>query len=292
MSKTFYCIANSELISTSVRRNFELLTDACRRRSLTFTHITVPSTAYSVDDIPLLGEGGLYRLTTGLRCAQYTLAIKARNPQLQTWEIAPPPRPIASGIPWNQAIVGLADGIACIPTLFGITSTVDADLLDRIQAHLGGFPVILKMIGASHGFGVMRIDSAQSLKTVLGHFLNPENEPRYALRKYIADAQHYRLVVIDEQVISTITYETPTDDFRTNATPDIKVAKADAPTVVANLAVAAVTSADVRFGGVDILVDRAGNSYVAEVNTPCNFSRNQDITGVDVADAIVSMLCR
>ena len=59
---------------------------------------------------------------------------------------------------------------------------------------------------------------------------------------------------------------------------------------IQRVAVAAVKSIGIEFGGVDILFSDNGEYYISEVNSPCAYNHTQTLTGIDIAGAIVDYL--
>lgn len=114
---------------------------------------------------------------------------------------------------------------------------------------------------------------------------------RFVLRKFIANARHFRMVVIGDKVVDTIEYIAPDDDFRTNAVAVPQVLpRNDASDDLKRIAAHATNALGLEFGGVDVLIDTEGNAYIAEVNFPCNFARNQMCTGTDIAGQMIDYL--
>lgn len=281
-SNTFYCLVTSEADAIKLD-SFRLLKEACKRLNIGFQLLTPPYNAYGFDQVPTLAEGGLYRQSIGSpRLVQYHYALRLKNPHLKSWFRSSESGIPSGGIPWRTVMKGEHNGLSILPTLHGLTSRVSDELLSDIDSKLGGFPVVIKKTGASHGAGVMLVDSPLGMKSILSHIIKPESAD-YVLRKYIPQAQHFRLIVLNDEVISTIEYKLPKDDFRTNTTNHPDVLPAKVASDVKQLAVAATQNVGVLFGGVDILVDKKGRAYIAEVNTPCNFARNQVCTGEDIA---------
>src|SRR5690606_11342841 len=104
------------------------------------------------------------------------------------------------------------------------------------------------------------------------------------LRQFIHDARHIRVVVVGDRAVDAIEYAPQPNDFRTNAVAVPQVTKfelGESPEI-GELSERAVAAAGLGFGGVDVLLQPDGRFFVAEVNFPCNFARNQLNTGVDI----------
>ncbi|MBR5389054.1 hypothetical protein IK146_00580 [Candidatus Saccharibacteria bacterium] len=163
----------------------------------------------------------------------------------------------------------------------------DRDALLRCVDRLGGFPVCLKALGGSHGVGVMRVDSKQSLFSVSDYLR--EQGGMVVMKEYCDVASSARLIVLGDKVIDSIEYSAPKGDFRSNegTVPNVSPKKFDPE--VEEIAVRATHALGLEFGGVDIMITKDGPK-VAEVNSPCFFPRCQMLTGTDIAGKMVEYL--
>ena len=161
-------------------------------------------------------------------------------------------------------------------------------LLECVE-EVGGFPVCLKALGGSHGIGVMRVDSKQSLLSV-SDYLRNQND-MVVMKEYCNVTSSARLVVLGDCVIDSIEYSAPKGDFRSNegATPNVQQKKFSAE--IEDIAIRATNSLGLEFGGVDIMITEKGPK-VAEVNYPCFFPRCQLLTGTDIAGKMVDYLAK
>ncbi len=164
----------------------------------------------------------------------------------------------------------------------------DYEILRNLVDEIGGFPIILKVTGLSHGAGVMKMNSMESLISVIG-FLKKSGAKKMVLRQYIESYRHARLIVLGNEVIDSIEYIVPKNDFRTNVgKPRVKAEKF--PKIFEEIAIRAIEILDLEFSGIDILIGKNNEPYLAEVNFPCYFPRNQLTTGVDISGAMVDFL--
>lgn len=174
-----------------------------------------------------------------------------------------------------------------IPRTFYVLSAARDDL-DRSVEALGGYPVILKVLGSSGGIGVMRADSSPSLYSIVDYALAQGTTP--ILAAYVPASIHWRVIVVGDRAIAA--YKNPEEpgDFRTYASIDIEDFQQDPVGIVAELAVAAVRCQRLEFGGVDVLEHPSGRVYVLEANFPCFFAQSQTVAGIDVAGTMVDHL--
>ncbi len=178
--------------------------------------------------------------------------------------------------------------VSIVPTIYSLPS--NRDELKKYVDHLGGFPIVIKDMGGSHGVGVMRIDSLESLYSVVDVLLAKGGN--YILRKYIDYKAHYRLIVLGEKVVGTVEYPRVEKDFRSNVGDDLQVIETKCDKNVEDIAINAVKAKYFEFGGVDILVGEDGKPYVAEANFPCFFPRVQNATGIDISGMMVEHLTK
>ncbi len=166
---------------------------------------------------------------------------------------------------------------------------MDEKLLEKYAKNLGGFPLVVKILGKSHGLGVYKVDSLSELINLSNKLNKIEGGSKIVMKEFININYHARLIVLGNKVIGEIEYIAKGDEFRTNLGNPIVKMKEFSPEVK-KTAIEAVKMLDIEFGGVDILVDCIGNHYVAEVNFPCFFPRCQETTGRDISGMMVDFL--
>lgn len=163
----------------------------------------------------------------------------------------------------------------------------DRSKLMEVVEQLGGFPIVLKALGGSHGVGVMRLDSYESLFSVSDYLLAQGG--RFVLKEYIDVTSSARLIVLGDNVIDSIKYQANRGDFRSNEGAVPNVSAATFSSEIQQVAIRAVRAMGLEFGGVDILIS-GDKHYVAEVNFPCFFPRCQMLTGVDISGMMIDYL--
>lgn len=174
-----------------------------------------------------------------------------------------------------------------IPTIYCLTN--NKKILKKEVDHLGGFPIIIKAQGGQNGNGVMKIESIDSLKSILDYLLL-KNES-YVLRKFIKHKEQIRLIVVGDKVVAYHT-NLATKDFRTNASIENRqrIVK-DYSQEIYDIGVKAVNSCGFEFGAVDILIEEDSQKpYIAEVNMPAFFPRTQELTNIDISGQMLDYL--
>lgn len=173
-----------------------------------------------------------------------------------------------------------------IKTIFSVTN--DKRILSRYVDELSGFPLIIKSMGGQHGVGVMKVDSLDSLYSVVDYLFKQDDS--FILRKFIDYKEHARLIVLGNKVISSIEYKCVKDDFRSNVGNKLNIISKIFSNEVEKIAVDSVCSLEYEFGGVDILIDKNNQPFIAEVNFPCYFPRAQEYSGIDISGQMIDYL--
>jgi hypothetical protein len=268
---------------------------ACQARGLEYVRLIADDIGLDdIKDMPLNEGSLLYRMGTTAKARTIESMLNLFHPGKFT-TIYEAPQPRSWGQPLSETAAQMAAGLTVIPTLF-VDETwreLSNEELVTKTGKVGGFPLIVKTLGKSHGQGVRKADSTEELQELLADSNLEEHST--IVRRYLADYRHYRLIVVDDAVRANIEYHKPENDFRTNAaTPVVTAVKAeDVPGAVGDLAIAATRLRGSMVAGVDILVDKSdGVGYLAEVNVPCYFARAEAPTGADIAGGIIEAMQR
>lgn len=195
------------------------------------------------------------------------------------------------------------DGLATRSSSFLYNEKMDAPIIETISVpttkksdiekhveHLGGFPVVVKVMGGSHGVGVIRTDTIDGLKSILDFVRSLQNE--VVLRSFVPHKLYARLIVAGNKLAAAHCTHTVANEFRSNVpgpTEAVRESYNPSAEMIAS-AIVAVHSTGVYFGGVDFLIQDDGSYYISEVNTPCEFSYTERVTGINVAEQLVRLL--
>jgi len=174
-----------------------------------------------------------------------------------------------------------------VPRFAWIQASAPAALPDLV-AWLGGFPLVVKVPGGEGGVGTLRADSLPGLTGLLDWML--ARGERVRLSSFVADALHWRLVVVGERVVTAYRNPIREGDFRSAASDDPADYGLAPPPEAARVAVAAAKALGVELAGVDVLVDPQGGCYLLEANFPCFFAQATLAAGIDVAGPMLDHL--
>lgn len=289
--RTLYLLVNREKATTDACALS--LQAACERKGLACKLLIVEDIVLdSAGTLAVEPNSLLYRVSTTRKAATLEYMLVLSHPGVFT-TIYTPKTSLLPGRAFQELYEQIVTGLPVVPTymLDETWQSLDAAALTQKAASLGGFPVLFKTLGKSHGQGVSRVETAEELQALLQtKDLTVDNA---IVRKYLADYRHYRLVVVDGAVVAAIEYHQPADDFRTNV-GKVTVTPLDLtelPEPTKRIATDGVAIRRSLLGGVDVLVDQTDNTpYVAEVNVPCNFSRAEAPTGVDISSKIIDAM--
>lgn len=280
----FYCIVRSMNDRRFPKRTFAFLKDACKKLDIEF--IPLESEKIDFSNLPVLKSGDmLYRITIDYKSR--ILYTNLLAPGVSSFSIDSTKGGFSTQS-WGSTITHKLRGLPIIPTIFDLPK--NKEILDNHVERLGGYPIVVKVSGGSHGVGVIRADSPEALYS-LTDYLRTIPNANGVLRKYIDFSAQARLIVLGSRVVGSLDYKRPKNDFRSNAGSLIKAIPQKFSPEVEAAAIKAIQVLGYEFGGVDILIDKDKKTfYIAEANFPCNFSRYQDITGEDVAELMVGHL--
>lgn len=181
------------------------------------------------------------------------------------------------------------NGIPVIPT-YPLLPSSPIEIEESVTA-LGGFPIILKIMGSSKGVGVIKVDSLESYKSILDYVTS--QDVAVLIRKFIPHTLYGRLIVVGNKVVASNQTVVPDKEFRSNTSENTDANRTAIvyDEAIQNIAIKAVATTGLLFGGVDVIFDSVtGLPYVAEVNFPCQFEYAQRITGIDIAHTMLTFL--
>lgn len=163
----------------------------------------------------------------------------------------------------------------------------DNDRLANYVEILGGFPIVVKIVGGTLGVGTMIIESMRSLRSLVDYLRTTGDE--FILREFIDAAHVARLCVLGDRVVASLKYAIASDDFR-GLPYRMGGCRMDFGPQIDALAISAAKATEHEFTGVDIIIDKAGLPYVLEVNPPSNFVAYEREMDIPIGDMIVSHL--
>lgn len=258
----------------------EVMAEACRERGVQFVNVNVRQFNFSAAS-PVLAGDMIYRAAVSLdaiKAEQHLFVDGAATLYREADGVffdSGAARPL-----FERAGVPMPRGVYC--------HTTNRDRLREYAEFVGGFPLIAKFPGGSGGVNIVLVESMQGLFSLMDHAHYNGRTPY--LTAYVPDAEHWRFVVVGDEVVAAYLNQPQQDDFRTydaERPEDYRVPE-DAEMIAS--ALAAVRALRLELGGVDILLHPSGRHYVLEANFPCYFATAQRNGQFDIAGAIVDWL--
>lgn len=256
----FYAI--HEGFYEGVQARADLLRYACDIKGIEF--ICIDSLTYDYTDLPKLsGKDLLYNFARG----SLTLESLLLNNDVTTFYIKNPPiNTLRSATEFS--IIHDKENIPSPKTIYHLTA--DRKLLYKYVEYLGGFPIIIKVVGGTRGIGTIKIENWHSIFSTIDYLMTTGD--KFIMREFINANYGARILVLGEEIISSCKFFFQENDFR-NA-PILSACKYEPLTInkyVKELCVKAVKVANIEFAGVDLLFGKEGNPYLLEVNFPTGF---------------------
>lgn len=163
--------------------------------------------------------------------------------------------------------------------------------VEKVIQHVGGTPVVIKLLEGTQGIGVVLAETKNAAESVLEAFNGLE--ARALVQEYIAEAQgaDLRALIVDGQVVGAMKRQGKEGEFRSNlhrggtheyvrlSEPELK------------LAIKAARSLKLPICGVDLLQSKRG-PLIMEINSTPGLEGIESATGKNIARAIVTYIER
>jgi ribosomal protein S6--L-glutamate ligase len=162
------------------------------------------------------------------------------------------------------------------------------DIMPAIS-HLGGAPIILKLLHGTQGMGVMLAETEKSAEAILETLYLAQKE--VIIQKFVAEAKgcDIRAFVVGDRVVAAMRRKAQGNEFRSNVHRGGITEKVTLTPEVEAVALRAAHILGLRVAGVDILESNDGPK-IMEVNASPGLEGIEAATGVNVAGEIVEYL--
>jgi ribosomal protein S6--L-glutamate ligase len=161
--------------------------------------------------------------------------------------------------------------------------------LEAAIESLGGFPIVLKLHGATHGEGVMLLDNMGQLRPAVEAFEHLKQQ--VMLQQFIREAsgEDIRALVIGGEVVAAMRRQARPDDFRANLHQGGTGQSVSLTKKEQKLAVRAARTLGLEVAGVDFLRSEQGPLFL-EVNASPGLEGIEQVSRVDVSGKIIRRL--
>ncbi|WP_342505317.1 RimK family alpha-L-glutamate ligase [Sporosarcina sp. FSL K6-2383] len=185
-----------------------------------------------------------------------------------------------SGVPMPETIIA--------PKVYPAFTIRDSGYYERVLQRLG-LPMIIKEGHGSFGMKVYLIETEQQ-------FYDKTDELRgvdYVFQKFIATSRgrDIRVNIVGGDIVAAM-YRHSETDFRANITNGGVASKVELTDAQRALAIRAAEAVGAEFAGVDLLFGENEEPLVCEVNAAAHIRNIYNITGVNVADAMIAYILR
>ena len=174
----------------------------------------------------------------------------------------------------------------------GIPKTVFAkqprDVQNLIKT-VGGPPLIVKLLEGTQGLGVVLAETKTAAKSVIEAFYGLN--ANILVQEFIKEAggSDIRVIVVVGKVIAAYKRQGQEGEFRSNLHRGGEGVKVTLTSKEKKTAIAATKALGLNIAGVDMLRSERG-PLVLEVNSSPGFEGVERVTGVDVADQIITFV--
>jgi ribosomal protein S6--L-glutamate ligase len=165
----------------------------------------------------------------------------------------------------------------------------DIKLLDKALKYIGTFPVVMKTVFGSFGNGVTIVESQRAAKSTYGIISEKfSSKNGILLQEYIGESmgKDIRIFVVGGKMVAAMERVAHDEDFRSNVGQGGKGKPYVPNKEEIHLAVRATKAIGLDIAGVDIIQTKNGPA-IMEVNSNPGFKELEEISGVNVAEAII-----
>lgn len=198
----------------------------------------------------------------------------------------------------SQALVRSRDKLRSLQILsrarLGLPKTVFTNYsrdVDEIIEHVGGAPLVIKLLEGTQGLGVVLAESANAASSVIEAFNGLQ--ARVIVQEFIKEAKgaDIRAFIVDGQVVGAMKRQGKEGEFRSNLHRGGTAEIIQLTDEEENAAIKAAKSMGLGVAGVDMLQSARG-PLILEVNSSPGLEGIEKATGKDVAKSIIRYIER
>lgn len=195
-----------------------------------------------------------------------------------------------------QALLHARDKLRCLQRLVARKVAVprsafvaEGEDLEAILRHVGGLPVVVKLLESTHGAGVLLAETLQQLEATVEAFHRLGE--RVIIQEFIREVKgaDIRAFVVAGEVVASMLRQAAPGEFRSN----LHRGATAMPVVLTEeekvLALRSVAAMGLNVAGVDLLRSEQG-PLVLEVNASPGLEGIEQTTGIDVAGRIIEFV--
>lgn len=198
----------------------------------------------------------------------------------------------------SQALVQSRDKLRSLQILskagLGLPKTVFTNYskdVSEVISHVGGAPLIIKLLEGTQGLGVVLAETKTAAESVLEAFNGLQ--ARVIVQEFVKEAKgaDVRVLVVDGQVVGAMKRQGKEGEFRSNLHRGGSASIITLSDEEENAAIKAVKALKLGVAGVDMLQSTRG-PLILEVNSSPGLEGIQTATGKDIAKTIIRYIER
>lgn len=163
--------------------------------------------------------------------------------------------------------------------------------VDNVLNHVGGAPVVIKLLEGTQGIGVILAETRNSAKSVIEAFLDVNVS--ILVQEFIKEAKgaDIRAFMVDGQIVGAMRRQGAADDFRSNLHRGGQATLIQLSAEEKATAIKAAKKLGLALAGVDMLQSSRG-PLVMEVNSSPGLEGIEGATNIDIAGKIIEYIER
>ena len=184
------------------------------------------------------------------------------------------------GIPMPETIIA--------PKVYPSFTIADSTYYEKVLAKLG-LPMIIKEGHGSFGMRVYLIEDKEAFYAKTDELRGVD----YVFQQFVESSRgrDIRVNIVGGEIVAAM-YRHSETDFRANITNGGVAQTIELTTVQKELAIKAANAVGAEFAGVDLLFGENDEPLVCEVNAAAHIRNIYNVTGINVADAMIAYILR
>jgi ribosomal protein S6--L-glutamate ligase len=169
-------------------------------------------------------------------------------------------------------------------------TVVQIEQLDAAIAYIGDkFPMIVKTVSGSHGVGVIKVESYESLKSITQYLLAEKTD--LMVQEFIPHKESGRIMILGDKIIAAVMRTIPDGDFRSNMDQGAELKKHTASEVETEIALKTAKALGCELSAIDYIMDESGEMVIFEANSSPGLKGIQSVNeDIDIANEIMSYI--
>jgi len=169
-------------------------------------------------------------------------------------------------------------------------TVVQIEQLDAAVAYIGDkFPMIVKTVSGSHGVGVIKVESYESLKSITQYLLAEKTD--LMVQEFIPHKESGRIMILGDKIVAAVMRTIPDGDFRSNMDQGAELKKHTATDMETEIALKVSKALGCELSAIDYIMDEGGEMVIFEANSSPGLKGIQSVNEeIDIAKEIMTFI--